>query len=66
MATQTCHDCDIPGEGNCRRCHGEGRILSDKSFGPFDAEIPCPRCEGTGACPACGGTGEIEAGGESG
>lgn len=66
MATHTCPDCDSPGEGNCRRCHGEGRILPDKSFGKFAAEIPCSRCKGTGDCPTCGGTGEIEADGESG
>jgi DnaJ-class molecular chaperone len=66
MATQSCPDCDTPGEGDCRRCHGEGKTFPDKSFGKFAAEIPCPRCKGTGACPTCGGTGVIEVGGESG
>jgi DnaJ-class molecular chaperone len=66
MATQSCRDCDTPGEGNCRRCHGDGKILPDKSFGKFAAEIPCSRCKGTGACPTCGGTGVIEVARESG
>jgi hypothetical protein len=42
-----------------------GLCAEDKSFGPFRAERPCPRCKGTGDCPACGGSGEIEVGGES-
>ena len=66
MATQSCPDCDTPGDGDCRRCHGEGKTFPDKSFGKFSAEIPCVRCKGTGACPTCGGTGVVEVGGESG
>jgi DnaJ-class molecular chaperone len=41
------------------------KILSEKRFGKFAAEMPCPRCKGSGTCPTCGGTGAIEAGGES-
>jgi DnaJ-class molecular chaperone len=66
MTTQICPDCDVPGEGNCRGCHGTGKIPSDKSFGEFHAAVVCPRCKGSGNCQTCGGLGEIEAGGESG
>jgi DnaJ-class molecular chaperone len=61
MTTQICPDCDVPGEGDCRACHGTGKIPSDKSFGEFPAEIACPRCKGSGNCQTCGGLGVIEA-----
>lgn len=60
----TCPDCDIPGDGICNRCHGRRKILPDKSFGKFRAEVVCPRCKGSGMCPTCGGAGEVEYGGE--
>jgi hypothetical protein len=60
----TCPDCDIAGEGKCRRCHGTGKILPDELFGQYRAEITCARCKGSGNCPTCGGTGETEIGGE--
>ena len=63
MAT-TCPGCDLSGEGVCNRCHGRRKILPDKSFGKFRAEIVCPRCKGSGVCPTCTGTGEGEYGGE--
>ena len=66
MATHICPDCDIPGEGNSRLCHGKGKILPGKLFGKFRDEMPCPRCRGTGNCPTCPGFAVIEAGGESG
>jgi DnaJ-class molecular chaperone len=66
MATVICPDCDVPGEGNCRLCHGEGKIFPGKLFGKVRDEIPCPRCKGNGNCQTCGALGEIEAGGESG
>jgi len=66
MSAHTCLDCDIPGEGDCSRCHGKGKVLPDKSFGRFHAEITCPRCKGSGTCPICRGTGEVEIGGEGG
>jgi DnaJ-class molecular chaperone len=66
MTSHICHDCSVPGDGKCRRCHGEGKITSQKSFGEFPAELRCPRCKGTGDCPTCSGTGHSEVGGESG
>jgi DnaJ-class molecular chaperone len=66
MPSSACPDCDVPGEGNCSRCHGRGKTVPDESFGRFHAEITCPLCKGNGACPTCGGTGEIDARGESG
>jgi DnaJ-class molecular chaperone len=66
MAAQTCPDCDHAGDGNCRRCHGEGKTLSDKSSGTFGAELRCSQCKGSGHCPTCGGAGEVEVGGEGG
>jgi len=66
MTSHVCLDCDTVGAGSCRLCQGEGKILSEKRFGKFAAEMPCPRCKGNGTCPTCGGTGAIEAGGESG
>ena len=66
MVSHICSDCDIPGEGTCKRCHGSGKVLPDKSFGQFHIEIVCPRCKGNGTCPTCGGTGTAEVGGEGG
>jgi hypothetical protein len=66
LLNHACPDCDVPGEGSCSRCHGKGKIIPDKSFGRFRAEITCPLCKGNGACPTCGGTGVAETGGESG
>ena len=65
MATHICPDCDIPGQGNCRLCHGKGKILPGKLFGKIRDEMPCPRCRGTGNCPTCRGFAVIEAEGES-
>jgi hypothetical protein len=59
-----CPDCDIAGEGKCRRCRGTGKTLPDESFGQYHAEITCSRCKGSGECPSCGGTGETEIDGE--
>lgn len=55
----TCPDCDFPGDGICNRCHGSRRVLPDRSFGKYQAEIICPRCEGSGLCPTCRGSGEV-------
>ena len=66
MATYVCPDRDVPGEENCRLCHGAGKILPDKLFGKFRDKMPCPRCRGTGNCPTCRGFAVIEAEGESG
>jgi DnaJ-class molecular chaperone len=63
MNSYACPDCGTV-EGNCSRCHGSGKILSERHFGESAAEMPCPRCKGSGACPSCEGTGIIEVGGE--
>lgn len=69
MATQTCHACDSPGDGNCPVCHGKGKTLGDEIPGAFDVfghESPCSACAGSGECQTCGDMGEIEVGGEGG
>jgi DnaJ-class molecular chaperone len=67
MATQTCPDCDTPGDGNCPLCHGKGKVLEDElsATTAFRYESPCSACHGSGECRTCGGLGEIEIGGES-
>jgi len=64
MSTRACPDCDVAGDGYCSHCRGKGKVLPDKSFGKFHAEIICSRCKGSGMCPTCGGTGEVEIGGD--
>ena len=68
MATQTCPDCDQPGDGNCVVCHGKGKIVTDESSAAnaFGYESSCSACGGSGQCQTCGGMGEIEVGGEGG
>lgn len=68
MPTQTCPDCDSPGDGNCSVCHGKGKTLLEKISDTvivFGRESACAVCGGSGDCPTCDGTGEIETGGES-
>ena len=55
MSTQVCPDCDTPGEGTCRHCHGRGKIL-----GESDVETPCQKCNESGVCPTCDGIGMEE------
>jgi hypothetical protein len=66
MNTQSCPECDFPGDGACPACHGKGVIPSDELSlsGPSLGDTPCPTCGGGGECRRCGGTGEIEVGGE--
>ena len=69
MLAHTCPDCDSPGDGNCRRCHGKGKMPREKISDAvilFGQESACSACGGSGDCPTCSGTGEIEIGGESG
>lgn len=69
MATQTCPNCDSPGDGNCPVCHGKRKILGGEisgAFNPFGHESSCSACDGSGECQTCGGMGEIEVGGEGG
>jgi DnaJ-class molecular chaperone len=68
MATQTCPDCDSPGDGNCSACRGKGKTLREKISDAvivFGHESICSVCGGSGDCLTCGGTGEMEAGGGS-
>jgi hypothetical protein len=68
MATQTCPNCDFPGDGKCSVCHGKGKALRERISEDvivFGHESPCSACGASGDCPTCGGTGEMEAGGES-
>jgi len=69
MATQTCLDCDSPGDGHCAVCHGTGKILRRAVRGRFEVRGPeslCSACRGSGYCQTCGGSGEVEVGGEGG
>jgi hypothetical protein len=66
MTSHACPDCDVPGEGNCGRCCGRGRIPLDKYSSQFGEEVPCPRCKGSGVCSTCEGTGTVEVRGASG
>ncbi len=63
MATDTCPDCDSPGDGNCSVCHGKRRTLGEKISDAvivFGHESDCSACGGSGDCLTCGGTGEAD------
>jgi hypothetical protein len=67
MATQTCPDCDSPGDGNCAARRGTGKVLRSAVHGRFvvrGPEASCSACDGSGHCQTCGGMGEVEVGGE--
>jgi len=66
-----CHFCKGLGEHTCRRCYGEGVLITREDFGLSKYQT-CPLCEGTGVeicilchgaktlegdCPVCYGTG---------
>jgi hypothetical protein len=64
MTTQTCHNCDSPGDGYCAACHGRGKSGGDEMHAAFGDDSSCSMCGGSGECQTCGGSGEIEVGGE--
>lgn len=67
---------DYKGDGNCKKCHGEGEIdnslvkesgeffesliAGDMANTKFPATVPCHKCSGTGQCQTCGGCGRVK------
>lgn len=53
-----CPHCDIPGNGKCKTCGGDG--LMDSSFGLGCNNLECSSCYSNqkGKCPFCHGTGK--------
>lgn len=62
MPREKCEECDYPGNGVCRVCHGTGRSVGKEVSGIVWPQDDYTRdgCGGNEKCSSCGGEGYIE------